>query len=240
MSIDNYNLFVKYKQTKDNELRNEIVEKYLYIAEIIAKKFSGRGVDFDDLYQVASFALLKGIERFDVTMNLQFATFITPTIAGEIKNYFRDKSRLIKLPRRMYMFSTELKKYSEKLLKETGKNVTAKELAVQFNVTEEEILNALELGSSTISLDSSVDGVDSNLYDIIPDEKNYFEKFENSEELNAIMTKLNENERELIKLRFKEGLSQSDISKKWNVSQMFISRMERKTINKMQAYMFND
>jgi len=240
MSIDNYNLFVKYRQTKDNNTRNLIAEKYLYIAEIIAKKFSGRGVDYDDLFQVASVALLKGIERFDESMNLQFATFITPTIAGEIKNYFRDKSRLIKLPRRIYIFSTEIKKYNEKMLKETGKKLSAKELAEHFNTTEENILNALELGTTTISLDSSVEGIDGSLYEIIPDDNNYFEKLESKEEFDAVLKKLSENERELIKLRFNDGLSQSEISKKWNVSQMFISRLEKKTINKMQTYLFNN
>ena len=93
-------LLRQYKETGDIRIRNEIAEKYLYIADIIAKKFVGRGVDFDDLKQVASLALLRGIERFDPDLGMQFTTFITPTITGEIKNYFRDKSRMIKLPRR--------------------------------------------------------------------------------------------------------------------------------------------
>jgi len=240
MSIENYDLFVNYRQTKDNNTRNNIAEKYLYIAEIIAKKFSGRGVDFDDLYQVASVALLKGIDRFDEEKELQFSTFITPTIAGEIKNYFRDKSRLIKLPRRIYLFSNEIKKYRDKILNETGKSVTTKDLAIKFNTTEEEILSSLEVGTSTLSLDSSVEGIESNLYEIIPDEVNTFEVLDNKEELDSILVKLNDNERELIKLRYEEGLSQSDISKKWQVSQMFVSRLERKIITKMQSYMFSE
>jgi len=240
MSIDNIELFEKYRQTKDNNIRNEIAEKYIYIAEIIAKKFAGRGVDFDDLFQIASLALLKGIDRFDETKNLQFATFITPTIAGEIKNYFRDKSRLIKLPRRVYMFHIEIKKYTESLLKETGKKPTPKELAMHFNTTEEDILNAMEIGSSAISLDSSVEGIESSLYEIVPDEKDYFATLEDKEEFDSIIKTLSDNEKELIQLRFKDGLSQTDVSKKWNVSQMFISRLERKIINKMQNYMFNN
>ena len=94
-------LFRRYRETGDVKLRNEIAEKYLYIADILAKKFTGRGVDYDDLKQVASLALLRGIDRFNPDLNMQFTTFITPTITGEIKNYFRDKARMVKLPRRL-------------------------------------------------------------------------------------------------------------------------------------------
>jgi RNA polymerase sigma-B factor len=88
-------LFKQYKESGDIALRNRIAEKYLYIAEILAKKFTGRGVEYDDLYQVAAYALLRGVDRFDPSLGLQFTTFITPTITGEIQNYFRDKSRMV-------------------------------------------------------------------------------------------------------------------------------------------------
>ena len=98
MAEENTNdLFKRYKETGDIRIRNEIAEKYLYIADILAKKFVGRGVEYDDLKQVAALALLRGIDRFDPDMGMQFTTFITPTITGEIKNYFRDKSRMVKL-----------------------------------------------------------------------------------------------------------------------------------------------
>ena len=104
-------LFQRYKQTKDVAIRNEIAEKYLYIADILAKKFVGRGVEFDDLRQVASLALIRGIERFDPDLGMQFTTFITPTITGEIKNYFRDKSKVIKLPRRLGEIAMSVKNF---------------------------------------------------------------------------------------------------------------------------------
>ena len=93
-------LLRKYKETGNERYRNEFAEKHLYIAEILAKKFVGRGVPYDDLYQEAALSLLRGIERFDPDKGLQFSTFITPTITGELKNYFRDKFRLVKPPRR--------------------------------------------------------------------------------------------------------------------------------------------
>ena len=103
--------FKQYKQTGDIRIRNKIAEKYLYIAEILAKKFVGRGVEYDDLVQIASMALVKGIDRFDIEQGNQFSTFITPTITGEIKNYFRDKSRLIKTPRKLNDIAVKVKKF---------------------------------------------------------------------------------------------------------------------------------
>ena len=105
-------LFARYKETGDIALRNQIAEKYLYIAEILAKKFTGRGVEYDDLKQVAALALIRGIDRFDPDMGMQFSTFITPTVTGEIKNYFRDKSRMVKLPRRLSEIHAAAKKFS--------------------------------------------------------------------------------------------------------------------------------
>ena len=105
-------LFEQYKETGDIAIRNQIAEKYLYIADILAKKFVGRGVEYDDLKQVASYALLRGIDRFDPALGMQFTTFITPTITGEIKNYFRDKARVIKLPRRLGEISAAIKKFT--------------------------------------------------------------------------------------------------------------------------------
>ena len=112
-------LFKRYRETGDIADRNRIVEKYLYIASVLAKKFVGRGVEYDDLFQVASLALMKGVERFDESKGLQFSTFITPTITGEIKNYFRDRSRLVHLPRRVAELRVKIKRAADELLTET-------------------------------------------------------------------------------------------------------------------------
>lgn len=98
--IDSDTLFSEYSQTRDVEVRNELITRYLYIAEIAAKKFAGRGVDYEDLYQVASLALVKAIERFEPERGIKFSSYATPSLIGEIKNYFRDSSRVMRLPRR--------------------------------------------------------------------------------------------------------------------------------------------
>ena len=99
-SLDAEGLLREYAMTGNTAIRDRVVEAYLYIASIIARRFSGRGVDYDDLYQVASLSLLKSIERFDPDRGVKFTSFVTPTMVGEVKNYFRDRSRLIRLPRR--------------------------------------------------------------------------------------------------------------------------------------------
>ena len=234
--MDEQELFKKYRETHDVKLRNEIAEKYLFIASMIAKKFVGRGVDYDDLYQVASLALLKGIDRFDETKGLKFSTFITPTITGEIKNYFRDRSRLIHLPRRVAELRVSVKKAEEELALATGKNPTAKEIAEKLNVPEEDVLSCMEAGS-VVSLDRPVDGDSeegASFYDMLPDGEDAFERIEQKDAVRRAIASLNETEKKLVSYRFGQELSQAETAKRMNVSQMYVSRMERKILQKLK------
>lgn len=228
--------FQEYKRTGDVALRNKIAEHYLYIAEILAKKFVGRGVDYDDLYQVACLALVKGVERFEPDMGMQFTTFITPTITGEIKNYFRDKSRSVKLPRKLSKLNAEVRKKRDEILAETGKKPTSKEIAESLGVPEEDVLRAMEIGG-VVSLDSmaSAEDEDRSLYDVIPSDENPFEAFEDKESLENALSGFSDTEKELLRLRYTQGLSQMATAEKLHVSQMFVSRMERKILQKLRV-----
>ena len=214
-----------------------IAEHYLYIADIIAKKFVGRGVDYDDLVQVARLALLRGIDRFDPGLGMQFTTFITPTITGEIKNYFRDKSRIIKIPRRLSELSMAVKKFSSEYEAQKGEKPSVRLIAQALQVAEEEVVKALEIGG-TLSLDSAAQGEDSenerSLHALIADGEDAYEVFETKEALRVAMADFSDTERLIIKYRFADGLSQSDTAKRLGVSQMFISRMERKLLGKLK------
>lgn len=232
-------LFYKYKATGDRAARDKIVEKYLYVAQILAKKFVGRGIEYDDLYQVASMALLKGVDRFNPDLGLEFTTFITPTITGEIKNYFRDKSRLVKVPRRLVKLNAAINAAKRKYISENGKKPTASEIAEILGVSEEEVLSAMEIGG-TVSLDAPAspdsDGEDREVsrYDYIADEKDPFAAFENKEAIASALKQLNDTERKVVTYRFAQELSQSETAEKLGVSQMFVSRMERKIIAKLR------
>jgi RNA polymerase sigma-B factor len=228
-------LFRKYRATHDIAIRNKLVENYIYVAEILAKKFSGRGVEYDDLYQVASEALIGGVEKFDPDLGVQFTTYITPTVTGIIKNYFRDYSRSVRLPRKVYSLAARVRAESNEYYKDYGVKPTVKQLSEKLNVTEEEVIEALEY-HAPVSLDATVKNEDGEglMYDIIPDNKDTFEKFEDFESLKTEIEKLDPTEKKVVTLRYIQGKSQSEVGKILGVSQMFVSRAERRIVEKLK------
>ena len=226
-------LFQRYRETGDLALRNLIAEKYLFIAAILAKKFVGRGVEYDDLYQVASLALIKGIDRFDERKGIKFSTFITPTVTGEIKNYFRDRSRLIHLPRKVSELRASAARAAEELTKELGKKPTAREIADRLGVSEEDVLYSAEAGG-VVSLDRPEGDGDMNYYDVFPAENDVFENIETRDVVASALKGLSETEQKLVECRFNEELSQAETARRMGVSQMYVSRMERKILEKLR------
>jgi RNA polymerase sigma-B factor len=228
-------LFKQYRATGDVKIRNELVENYMYIAEIIAKKFSGRGVEYEDLLQVASEALISGVQKFDPDMGNQFTTYITPTVTGIIRNYFRDYSRSIRLPRRVYAMSARIKSEINDYYKQFGVKPTVKQLSERLNISEEDVIEAMEC-HAPISLDTTVTGEDSDvpLYEVIPDDSHPFEHFEDADALKTEIKKLDKTEQQVVKLRFLEGKSQAEVGKILGVSQMFVSRAERRIVEKLK------
>lgn len=230
-------LFREYRKTHDVAIRNELVENYLYIAEILAKKFAGRGVEYDDLFQVASEALIAGVEKFDPDMGNRFTTYITPTVTGLIKNYFRDFSRAVRLPRRIYSVAAKVREETAEFFKTHGVKPTVKQLSERLGFSEELILEALEC-RTPVSLDAQVKGDDGEtempLHALIADDGSTFEDFEDAESLKAELKKLDPTEREVINLRYLQGKSQTEVGKILGVSQMFVSRAERKIVEKLK------
>ena len=229
-------LFERYKETGDVALRNQIAEKYLYIADILAKKFVGRGVEYDDLKQVAARALLRGIDRFDPSLGMQFTTFITPTITGEIKNYFRDKSRTVKLPRRLSEINALVKKYTSNYQTEKGEKPSVKQIAIALSLSEEEVVKALEIGG-TVSLDGmggQEEDEDKSLYAVLSSGEDKYEAFETKEALRVAMKDFSSTEKAVVKFRYVDELSQNETAKRLGVSQMFVSRIERKILAKLK------
>ena len=234
-SDDGLELFKTYAKTKDLQTRNELAEKYLYIAEIMAKKLANKGVEYDDLFQVSSLALLKAIDRFDPEKGLKFSTFATPSILGELKNYFRDKSRLIRPGRRNSQLLQRINRAVSELSVDSYTKPTAHQIAAHLDIDVETVLEAMEYSSSVLSLDQSIEEGGATLYEVIPDTKNPFEKFDENDALRQALTTLTPEERDIIVKRFSHNMSQSEVAKGKNVSQMFISRLERKIINKLRA-----
>jgi RNA polymerase sigma-B factor len=234
-------LLAQYALSRAPDLRDRIVEAYLYIAEIVARKFSGRGVDYDDLYQVAALALVKGIERFDADKGIKFASFITPTMVGEVKNYFRDRSRIIRLPRRSAQLARELRENRAILEQELGRSPTVDELAERMGISEDDVLEALEMSNAMTpaSLDAQVADEDSetSLSTFLGFNDPGYSDFERNDMLDRALSTLDARQRAVIIARFYEGLSQRDVAAQLNISQMTVSRIERQALEKLRERM---
>ncbi len=233
-------LFEEYARTKDVAIRNELIERFLYIPEILSKKYVNRGTDYEDIFQVASMGLLFAIERFDLSKGYEFASFATPTIIGEIKKYFRDKEWLIRVPRRIQNLSKKVSVTKVELQQRLQRTPTIDDIAKELNVTPEEVIEAME-GSyaySPKSLDMTYkvhsDDKELSLIDMIGDADKNLEGIDNKDFLLRTMDKLNEMEREIVKDRFYNMKTQSQIASKLGVSQMTISRLEKKIIEKFK------
>lgn len=241
--VDTKTLFKKFKETKDRKIREELIERHLYIAEILSKKYANRGIDYDDIYQVASIGLIYAIDRYDIDKGFEFSSFATPTIIGEIKKYFRDKGWTIRVPRRIQELSKKINNAKMILSQELQRTPTVKDIAEYLNSTEEEILEAME-GSKVytpqsldITYDSNGDDKDVNLADIIGEEDIYFNKIENNDFLQRGIEKLNEMERKILIDRYFNNKTQVSIANELNISQMTVSRVEKKIIEKFRKEM---
>lgn len=231
MSQNVEELFTKYRESGSVAIRNQIAEHYLYIAEILAKKFVGRGVPYEDLVQEASVYLLEAVESFDETRGLQFSTYATPTITGKLKNYFRDHARLLKVPRRLSEMNLEIRRFSEQFLTDNGRKPSVKELASALSYAEEDVIEALEIGGA-LSIDAQVGGKDEGmtLGDILPADETAFESFELRQTLEAATKDFSALEQNILRLRFVEELSQMETASRLGISQMTVSRTERKIL----------
>lgn len=233
-------LFEKYRETNDRVYRDELIEKHLYIAEILAKKYINRGIDYDDIYQVASVGLIYAVDRFDVSKGFQFSSFATPTIIGEIKKHFRDKGWTIRVPRRIQELSKRINNAKIILSQELQRVPTIEDLASYLEVSEEEILETMEASqvytpqSLDITYDSMNDEGDVSLSDFIGKDDEHFDKILNNDLLLESMKQLNEVEKQILIDRYFNKETQVAIAEKLNISQMTVSRVEKRVLEKMR------
>lgn len=235
--------FIKLRETGDLELRNKIITDHLYIAEILAKKYSNRGIEFDDLYQVASMGLVFAVDRFDISKGFKFSSFATPTIVGEIKRYFRDKGWVIRVPRRIQELSKKVNLVKNTLAQELQKQPTVDDIAERLGVDVEEILETMEASKvyTPQSLDKTFDtnneDKDSSLADIIGFEDESFSDIDFEDLVDRLTENLNDIEKKIFYYRFFDKRTQISIAEELGVSQMTISRLEKKIIKKSRKAM---
>ncbi len=230
-------LFEAYRRDRDLEIRNEIISRYMYLADIITKKFANRGVESDDIYQVACVALINAVERFDPDADVKFVSFATPTIIGEIKRYFRDKASVIRIPRRIYEVYQKVNQAREYLMQRLKRVPRIDEIAEYLKMKEETILEIIESWNvyNIQSFDQTVfEEDDLELHETVGQDDETFERINNRDFLEKAMENFNQAEKLFIKLRFFENKTQKDIAKHFNVSQMYISRLEKRTLEKFR------
>lgn len=238
IATSEYEMFSRYRETRDTKLRDEIVSSYIYIAEILSRKFVNRGVEYDDIYQVACLGILYAVERFDPDKGVKFATFATPTIMGEIRKYFRDKGNFIRIPRRLYEVF-----YKAEKIRRMSSEISQEEIARILNIPEKTLESIYEIGDvsfiKSLEYEAYADG-EMTLANVVgADDKNYL-MIEDKDFVDSCMKNLTNEEREFVKYRYYEEKSQKEISEIMGTSQMQISRMEKKVLKKFRTMYFKD
>jgi len=221
--------FDDYHRSGDPAVRDELVAAHLRLAVHLARRFSNRGVPLDDLIQVASLGLLKAVERFDPERGLEFSTFATPTIVGELKRHFRDKGWSVRVPRRVQELHVRLNVLVSQLTHEHGRSPTIRELALAARTSEEEVLEAMEAAQAyrSASLDAPGhhgDNAGPGIPQLGRSDENLFQ-VDNKLLVGKLLATLAPREQLMVRLRFYEEMTQSEIAERLDISQMHVSRL---------------
>ncbi len=230
--------FVAYAASREPSLREQLVAAHLGLAEYLARRFANRGEALDDLVQVASLGLIKAVDRFDPERGVEFSTYATHTIVGELKRHFRDKGWAIRAPRRMQELYLRLGKVVATLGQELGRSPTISELAAEVQVSEEEVLEALEAGQAyrSTSLDAPTGNDEGEtLATRLGEEDPSLEDAESRATLSPLLAQLPPRERLILHMRFFEGLTQSEIATRLGISQMHVSRLLARSVAQLRS-----
>ena len=234
-----HELFRRYKEEGDVEAREKLVMSHMNLVRFLANKFKNRGEPLDDLIQVGYLGLLKAIDRFDPSRGLEFTTYATPTIMGEIKRHFRDKGWSVRVPRRLQELSAKVNQATDVLTTELQRSPKIEEIAEYLDASVDEILEAMESSSAYSSV--PLEGTGNNDNDDAPSVLDRYATEDSA--LNFTDDRLiieealkgfSPREREVIDLRFLQGMTQIEIAEQLGISQVQVSRLLRRTLKKIQ------
>ena len=233
-------LLRRYHEQGDLAAREQLIEQYMSLVRSLARRYSYRGEQLDDLVQIGAIGLIKAIDRFDVKRGVELTTYATPNIIGEIKRHFRDRGWSVRVPRGLQELNIQLSRLIEDLTVQNGRSPTIPELAKAASVTDEEVLEALESGRaySSLSLSAGSGGQDDDgeldPLESLGTEEHQYEVSEDRAVLAPGFRVLDERERKILHLRFFEGLTQSQIAQQVGISQMHVSRLIRRSLEKIR------
>ena len=231
-------LLADYARTRDRDVMALLVEGYLPLCRTIAWKFRGQGVETEDLEQVAAIALMKAIERFEPERGFKFTTFAMPTIAGEVRNHIRDKGGAIRVNRDTRSRLYQMRKVADQLTQQLQREPSLKEIAAAMEITPDELLSLLDArdATETISMEAAMGSDDDaqKLEARLGVNDDGFERVEQQEWMKWVLQQVTPMERLLLEKRFIERLGQRDTARAMGVSQMQVSRMERKLLARLR------
>ena len=239
MAADDKILLRRYHEDGDLAAREELIERYMSLVRSLARRYAYRGEQLDDLVQIGAIGLIKAIDRFDVERGVELTTYATPNIIGEIKRHFRDKGWSVRVPRGLQELNVQVTKLIEQLTVQLGRSPTIPELAKAAGVEEEQVLEALESGRAYSSVSLSTGGGSDEDGELDPLEslgtiEHEYEISEDRAVLAPGFKVLDERERKILHLRFFSGLTQSQIAAEIGISQMHVSRLIRRSLEKIR------
>lgn len=233
-------LFQDYIKTRNRKIRDQLVIMHQNLVRFLAGKFANRGEPLEDLIQVGVIGLINAIDRFDPERGTKFSTYATPTIVGEIRRHFRDKAWSLKVPRRLQELNLAANKASEELSQRLGRPPTVQDIAQKVGATEEETLEAIELGNAydTVSLDSKLahegESAPLTLAEFVGDLDGSLQNIETYGDLKQAMDSLEPREKAIIYYRFFKDMSQTEVATRLNISQMHVSRLQQKALRRLR------
>jgi RNA polymerase sigma-B factor len=232
-------VFAAYARTGDVVLRDQLVAAHMSLAAYLARRFANRGQPLEDLVQVASVGLLKAIDRFDPGLGVEFSTYATTTIVGELKRHLRDRGWAVRAPRRMQDLYLTLSQVIDSLSQELGRSPNIAELAAEVQVSEEDVLEALEAGQAyrfaSLDAPAPADVPSGDLSERLGQEDEELARAEERATLDPLLERLPDRQRQVVELRFFDGLTQSEIARRLGISQMQVSRLLTRSVAQLRS-----
>ena len=231
-------LLRRYHEAGDAAAREALVERHLPLVRSLARRYAGRGESLEDIEQVGAIGLIKAIDRYELSREVALTTYATPNVVGEIKRHFRDKGWAIRVPRALQELNGKMGPTIERLTSKLGRSPSIAEIAAEFETSTEQVLEALEAGSAyaPLSLSAGPSGEDElDPMETIGQEDEEYDRTDDRTSLEPALAALPPREREILRMRFEDGLTQTQIAERVGISQMHVSRLIRRSLERMRT-----
>jgi RNA polymerase sigma-B factor len=237
-TLEDRELLRRYHEDGDAGAREELVNRHLPLVRSLARRYAGRGEALEDIEQVGAIGLIKAIDRYELDREVALTTYATPNVVGEIKRHFRDKGWAIRVPRALQELNGKMGPTIERLTSKLGRSPSIAEIAAEFETSTEQVLEALEAGSAYAPLSLSAGPSGDEELDPMETIGKLDEEFDRTEDrtsLEPALAALPDREREILRMRFEDGLTQTQIAERIGISQMHVSRLIRRSLERMRS-----